>query len=89
MESIQRTISGESIARLSDQLYGELTPERRQISQVLLLEEENRYGRYSEKLDMVTHYIAEANERIDAQRKRLQARESKGWDVSTAQRTLE
>jgi two-component system, LuxR family, sensor kinase FixL len=88
MESIQRTISGESIARLSDQLYGELTPERRQISQVLLLEEENRYGRYSEKLDMVTHYIAEANERIDAQRKRLQARESKGWDVSTAQRTL-
>ena len=72
MESIQSIISAESIARLSDRLNGKLTPERRRISQELLLEEEKRYGQHSEKLDMVTNYIAEFTQKIDAQHNRLQ-----------------
>jgi len=60
MESIRRIISAESIARLSDRLYGELNRDRRRILQQKLLEEESRFGAHSEQLEMVTQYIAES-----------------------------
>jgi PAS domain S-box-containing protein len=88
MRSIERVIRAETIARLSDQLYGELNPERRRILQQTLLEEESRYGALSEQLEMATQHIAEASERIHQQHDIIQERQRKGWDVSTSHMTL-
>jgi two-component system sensor kinase FixL len=88
MQSIERVIHAETIARLSDQLYGELNPERRRIVQQTLLEEENRYGARSEQLEMVTQHIAEISARINRQRDIMQMRLSNGEEAELSHKTL-
>jgi two-component system, LuxR family, sensor kinase FixL len=88
MESVQRIISAETIARLTDGLYGEPDPERCLILQQRWLEAENRYGRHSEQLDMLGHYLREISDRIDRQRSRVEEFEAREQDPTLARNLL-
>ena len=89
MQFIERVINAESIARLTDQLYGELDPERCRTLQQKLLEAESRYGQCSEQLDMLAQYITEISDRIDRQRSRLEELEASPQDTTLARRMLD
>lgn len=54
----------------------------------LLVEEEERFGRYAERLDIADHHIALAGSRITDQKQRVEILKEKGLDTAEAERLL-
>jgi hypothetical protein len=69
MEEIDRIRYRESIAGIANQIYNEIDPGKHQTLQKHLLEEENRYGSYAWKLDVIQQKIDESAARIGKQKR--------------------
>jgi len=64
MDDTERFVRDQNVRRFADQLMGEQAPERRAALRRLLIEEEDRFGLFSERLDRARRLITEAKTRI-------------------------
>jgi hypothetical protein len=89
MQEASRFVSEVNIATFTARLYDERNPAKRKELQRMLLEQEDRFGEYTNRLEVVQRYIRESTVRIDIQRHLIAKMEAAGYDVSQAIRALE
>ena len=73
---------------LIDVLHTELNQTKRDTVKALLVEEENKFGNYSEKLQRVERYIADCQGHIVAQHKVVDRLRSNDGDCGVSERVL-
>jgi hypothetical protein len=85
MDALARFISDQNIARYADLLHHESDPKRRATLELLLLEEEDRFARDAERLDLAERLLANGEERIARQRTLISGLRDNGHNVGRAE----
>ncbi len=89
MDAIARFANEQNITRFTDQLCSETDLERQQTLRQLLLEEEYRFGFYSEQVDIAQRLLSEGRTRIVKQELLIADLKENGNDISEANRLLD
>ena len=89
MDAIDKFTNRENIARFSSHYEIERDPGARESLRKLLLIEENKYGFYSEQLQLAARHISECNVRIARQKAIVEEIRARGGSVLQAEAVLE
>jgi hypothetical protein len=87
-QDLQQFVNTQNIARYEQRLYGEADAMRRQSLRGLLLDEENKFGSRSERLDLIGQRMRECKDRIARQTLVVERLNGQGHDPGPAQRLL-
>jgi hypothetical protein len=85
---MQSFVQQENLRRFVEALEHEADPDRRELLQRLLEEEENRYGKRRELIGRIDQFVAAGRVRIDRQRELVARLQADGEDHATAQVVL-
>jgi len=88
MHSRNMFIQSENLSRMSEQFSQTTNPETRETLRRLLLEEEDRYGYYSEQLDFACQRLSDAKRRANRQKSLIKEMKSNGDDTQEAEKLL-
>jgi hypothetical protein len=88
MNDLDRFVQDRNIATFIELLHVENDPTRRQTLKNLLINEENKFGSHSEKLDKVERGIAACQGHILGQHKIIDRLTANGSNCSAAERVL-
>ncbi len=88
MDGLERSITHNNISRFFDLLTGEVDPGKRSVLQELLISEENRFARWTERLDTVDQWLSKCDGHIEKIGKLLDDHRAAGRDGHETERLL-
>jgi hypothetical protein len=88
VNNLDRFVQDRDITTFIELLHAENDSTKRHTLKKLLIEEENKFGSHSDKLDRVERGIEDSQKRITAQDKIIDRLRANGSDCSAAERVL-
>lgn len=89
MDTTKRFVCEANIARFIGQLERSTDDETQHVLRQLLIDEEDRFGRYAALLDITDRHIQQATDRIAQQQQRLDRLMADGRNTAQAEQVLQ
>jgi hypothetical protein len=88
MDGLARFVSEQNIGRFVEALSRETDPNRQDTLRRLLIEEENRFGLFAERLELAERLLGDGATRIEEQTRVVESLKAQGADPTEAERLL-